>query len=53
MRFTSKLKPLGSLLALCSSSVMALHLYLVRIFEEQCTGTFYFDFTSTSNDFVI
>ena len=43
MRFTSKLKSLANLLALCISPVMVLRLYLVRIFEDQCAGSF-FDF---------
>ena len=41
MHFTSKLKSLAILLALCNSPVMALRLYLVGIFEDQCTGSFF------------
>ena len=37
----SKLKLLDILLALCISPIMALRLYLVRIFEDTCTGSFF------------
>ena len=40
MQFTSKLKPLAILLFPCNSPVMALRLYLVGIFEDQCTESF-------------
>ena len=38
MRCTSKLISLAILLHLCNSLVMELRLYLVEIFEDQCTG---------------
>ena len=40
MRFTSKLKSLAILLALCNSPVIASRFYLVGILEHQCTETF-------------
>ena len=40
IRFTLKLKSLAILLALCNSPVIASRLYLVRIFEDQCTDSF-------------
>ena len=41
MRFTSKLKSLVILLALCSSTVMTLRLCIVGTLEEQCAGSFF------------
>ena len=41
-RFTSNLKSLAILLALCNSPVMTLRLYLVRIFEDQSTLSFFY-----------
>ena len=40
MPFTSKLKSLDILSALQNSVVMALPLYLVGVFEDQCSGSF-------------
>ena len=40
MHFTSKLKLLAILLALCNSAVMTVHLYLIGIYEDQSTGSF-------------
>ena len=41
MRFTSKLISLAIILALCNSPVMTLRLYLVRIFKDQFTKSFF------------
>ena len=48
MYFTSNLKLLAILLAVCNSPVMELPLCLVGIFEDQCTGSF----RPMSNDFI-
>ena len=39
MRFTLKQKLLDIPLALCNSPVMTLRLYLVGVFEDQCSGS--------------
>ena len=48
MRFTSKLKSLAILLILCNSLVMVLHLYLVRIFKDQCTWHYFWVIVNVS-----